>query len=638
MNGTINIIDGPSTTPTPSVTSTATVTPTPSVSSSGATPTPTASVTSTPTPSVSSSTTGATPTPTASVTSTATVTPTPSTSNTPLVSQTPTPTLSVTSTNTQTPTPTPSISVTNTPDVSQTPTPTVTVTATPSTSITPTNSITPTTTVTPSVSLAGGPTPTLTPSISQTVTPSVTATPTQTATPTPTPSPSLQTGNTLNMGLEYESGSTIANYTLTASTAVNQDTDVRFKNTIFETDGTQHLISTAITLNVGATTATTQVRLDSLNYSDVNAYETVVSGVTYSGVQFGSVDTVSKVSFTDKPEPIWGAYTFRGCCPKDGTVVGWVTSDAIAVGGWVANGGGIIHQGKCYRPQAVGGSNPVQYFYGAEIKSCSDTKCPTCPTPSASVTPSITPSISVTPSYCHDGLDGYVECCTLDMYDCGITSSPTPTPSNTPSISVTPTNSVTPSVTPSISVTPTNSVTPSVTASVTATPSLTPSNTATPSLTPSNTATPTLTPSVTVTPSVSPVAATLRTCCEENSHVYYIHPSVATVNNVFENAGVCYKVIALGGSPTGTIGFTTNYGVNQCDACQSCIGDTACSGNVSGKAEPCSGVGADIDWTSTLAQSPCIGDSFTHNSICYEITTISSGAGSGVSITLDGCC
>ena len=141
-----------------------------------------------------------------------------------------------------------------------------------------------------------------------------------------------------------------------------------------------------------------------------------------------------------------------------------------------------------------------------------------------------------------------------------------------------------------------------------------------------------------VTPSVSPVAASLRTCCTELSHVYYIHPSVATVNNVFENGGLCYKVIALGGTPTGTIGFTTNYGINQCDACLSCIGETACSGNVSGKAEPCSGVGSDIDWTSTLSQSPCIGDSFTHNSICYQITTISSGAGGGVSITLDGCC
>ena len=70
---------------------------------------------------------------------------------------------------------------------------------------------------------SGTPTPTPsttttpTPTITATVTPSITPSVTTTTTPTPTPSLSPQSGETLSMGVEYESGSTVAIYSFTHS-------------------------------------------------------------------------------------------------------------------------------------------------------------------------------------------------------------------------------------------------------------------------------------------------------------------------------------------------------------------------------------------------------------------------------------
>lgn len=111
------------------------------------------------------------------------------------------------------------------------------------------------------------------------------------------------------------------------------------------------------------------------------------------------------------------------------------------------------------------------------------------------------------------------------------TPSITPTPSISVTPSVTPTISVTPSVTPTISGTP--SMTPTVTpsASTPGTPSVTPTVTATPSKTPSVTpsvtvsVTPSKTPSPTPSPSASP--APLGEC-------FYV------VNDTSEDASVTY--------------------------------------------------------------------------------------------------
>jgi hypothetical protein len=113
------------------------------------------------------------------------------------------------------------------------------------------------------------------------------------------------------------------------------------------------------------------------------------------------------------------------------------------------------------------------------IRDCQNIIIPNPPCPSP--TPSITPSISVTPS---------------------ITPSISVTPSITPSISVTP--SITPSISVTPSITPSISVTPSITPSISVTPSITPSETPTPTPTVTTSSTPTVTPTISLTPSITP--------------------------------------------------------------------------------------------------------------------------------------
>jgi len=114
------------------------------------------------------------------------------------------------------------------------------------------------------------------------------------------------------------------------------------------------------------------------------------------------------------------------------------------------------------------------------IKCCAIIPSAT-PTPTNTITPTITSSPTITPS---------------------ITASPTITPSHTATPTITPSNTVTPTITPSNTVTPT--ITPSITASPSITPSITPSNSLTPTITPSNSLTPTITPSNSLTPTITP--------------------------------------------------------------------------------------------------------------------------------------
>ena len=89
---------------------------------------------------------------------------------------------------------------------------------------------------------------------------------------------------------------------------------------------------------------------------------------------------------------------------------------------------------------------------------------------------------------------------TLDKPLVPLTQTPTPTVTVTPSI--TPTNTITPTVTVTPSITPTNTVTPTITPTITLTPTVTITPTVTPTitLTPTNTVTPTVTPTITFTP------------------------------------------------------------------------------------------------------------------------------------------
>lgn len=111
------------------------------------------------------------------------------------------------------------------------------------------------------------------------------------------------------------------------------------------------------------------------------------------------------------------------------------------------SGQGFIYNGDCYQFTSIGGAgSPVTTVLPEDYLSenCTNSICPECPSPTPSLTTSVTqtPSISVTPTP-------------------SITQTPSISLSPTPSITQTPSNTVTPSITltPSISTTPTPSVT-----------------------------------------------------------------------------------------------------------------------------------------------------------------------------------
>ena len=133
------------------------------------------------------------------------------------------------------------------------------------------------------------------------------------------------------------------------------------------------------------------------------------------------------------------------------------------------------------------------------------------PTPSVSVTPSVTvsttPSISVTPSITVSATPSISVTPSITVSSTpSISVTPSVTVTQTPSISITP--SITVSTTPSISVTPSVSITgtpaPTVTPSVSTTPAPTVTPTTTPTRTPSVSATPTPTPTSTPAPTITP--------------------------------------------------------------------------------------------------------------------------------------
>ena len=325
--------------------------------------------------------------------------------------------------------------------------------------------------------------------IVQILTPTPTTTQTPTLTPTNTITPSSGSGIELDFGVTYESGSTIANFVVTASTIVSTTTLVEFTNTIYKTDGTEISVTTGVTINAGETTGSTRVTINE-DYEDIVPYETVYSNITSSGEIVSRINIYSKVDYIDKPAVTYITYTFRGCCPKDGDISGLIPTTALDTGGWVDIGGGVIYQGKCYTAYSVGGDGSAGYFYGAEIKTCSDKKCPTCttntPTPTLTVTPTLTP----TTTYCSAGLDCYSNV----IFP---TQTPTLTPTHTPTQTATPTSTATPTLTNTPQ--PTNSL------------GLTPTPTNTPTSTTTNTSTPTLTSTLTGTPPNTPTSTTTLT-------------------------------------------------------------------------------------------------------------------------------
>ena len=161
---------------------------------------------------------------------------------------------------------------------------------------------------------------------------------------------------------------------------------------------------------------------------------------------------------------------------------------------------GFLISGGCLNSGSAPGCNDPKPCPGDPSSSDPDESafCPpviaASPTPTNSITPSISVTSTVTPS---------------------ITPSITTTPSITPSITPTRSSTVTPSLTPTNTPTTTNTVTPSATNTLTPTltPTVTPSTTNTPTVTSSATNTPTTTPSATntLTPTVTPSATNTLT-------------------------------------------------------------------------------------------------------------------------------
>jgi len=240
------------------------------------------------------------------------------------------------------------------------------------------------------------PTPSVTPTIS--VTPSIT--------PSVTPTPSY-TGVTVEFGASYESGSTVANYSFTASTSVSQDTTINFTNILSKNDNTKFLIVTGVTINSGQITGTTTSTDKNVNYPDVRGYETSFSAITSTGDLVGSTD-VKFVNFAEKNSPILQPYIFRACCSDSSpqSIEVEVDATAVASGGWVDLGQGVILYGNCYSPFAPGGSGVDGVMYGPNFKSCSFADCLY-----PSVTPTPTPTVTPTPSSANFNNYKLISCC-----------------------------------------------------------------------------------------------------------------------------------------------------------------------------------------------------------------------------------
>ena len=140
---------------------------------------------------------------------------------------------------------------------------------------------------------------------------------------------------------------------------------------------------------------------------------------------------------------------------------------------------------------------------------------PIAPSPTPSVTPSIsvTPSVtvSVTPSITVSATPSVSVTPSVTMSSTpSVSVTPSATVSDTPAVSVTP--SATVSATPAPTVTPsaTVSVTPAVSVTPTTTPTRTPSVSATPTPTPTSTPAPTVTPSITPTPTQNYIGQSAR--------------------------------------------------------------------------------------------------------------------------------
>ena len=164
------------------------------------------------------------------------------------------------------------------------------------------------------------PCPTPTPSlpVSPTVTRTNTPTPTNSPTFTQTPTASGEVFIDIDLGVDYETGSTIAYFTVTASTAVSELTTITFDNILYQASDptkTETLrgrvdIQPGETIGTGSTTSTKDL---SIFIPYQVSYENIQSG---RGNSLRNVNKYTKVVFPET-SPLTVYYQFVNCCWTD---------------------------------------------------------------------------------------------------------------------------------------------------------------------------------------------------------------------------------------------------------------------------------------------------------------------------------
>jgi hypothetical protein len=489
-----------------------------------------------------------------------------------------------------------------------------------------------------SIILAGYcPSPTPTPTSTSTPTPTITVTPS--STPFPTPSSTPATGVTVDIGAVYESGSTIANYTLTASTRVSTDTRIDFKNILYDNLNNEIPISTGVTINRGRVTGSTKVTLTSVDYKNIKGYQTSFSAITTSGENVKSVNKYSKVDFLDKSADNLVNWIFTGCCVSDGQIEIRVPFEATVPNGWVYLGWGVIYNDRCYMASQPGGSGVDGQFYGPDAKSCSPIYgCQTCQdsykialksccdgtltTIYADLQTPLSPGqfiANINNGVCYEVVDmgpiengqvtisesftGCTECFNSDPSLGCVTPTPTQTPSNTPSVTPSITPSITPSVTPSLQYCP-DGLDCIVSANTDCELSC-------------------------YTGLVPYVAKRIIKCCNQSYAIPAMVPQSIETSTIIYWNNDCW---IIGGDTDENENYVLSF--TEYDTCNECVGCNDISpcelSWITCNVDPCCDGAPQLPQGSiTFEGTACVGDGIIINGICYTISDIVEGQGVG---------
>lgn len=212
---------------------------------------------------------------------------------------------------------------------------------------------------------------------------STTPTPTSTLTVTPTPAE-----DTISIGVDMHSGSTVIDFTITSSKEVTQDTLVSFSYVLYKLDGSQKTISVSATIKNGTNRVTVSKTLsDDFKTVDTSKY-TIKNEVTDNS-SFTINRYSTKTLEGQRTNNV--VYDFVNCCNERDVISVLVDRKATESGGWVKpDGGAVRYNNKCYKPLKL--SRETRYvsaFYGPDYRSCSDSACRCVAEPTPTPTPSV---------------------------------------------------------------------------------------------------------------------------------------------------------------------------------------------------------------------------------------------------------